>query len=181
MPPNDEFSVRHSLATWKWLLGPSNVLGVRRRIFSLFVTSIASQVLVGTVVVLSFLAAIHAQNLIAASNSANVCCGFYSCLGADVTFFWRQRRAYSIVERLERLFYDVERLADSSDAKSELIRASQMNRRMTRLQVCFGSAMVGSVWLQVCLTGRAYSPIWPMPESELGQLYVSFNNDHAIK
>ncbi|KAE8739683.1 Odorant receptor 35, partial [Frankliniella occidentalis] len=56
--------------------------------------------------------------------------------------------------------------------KSELIRASKLDRKMTRLQVYFGSAMVGSVWLQVCLTGRAYCPIWPMPESELGQLLV---------
>ncbi|XP_052129095.1 uncharacterized protein LOC127750741 [Frankliniella occidentalis] len=116
MPLKDDFSVRQSLSTWKWLLDPNTVLCVRRRIFSLFVASIASQMLVGSLVVLLFLGAAHGQNLIAASNSANVCCGFYSCLGADVTFFWRQRRAYSIVEQLELLYKDVERLAVTSDA-----------------------------------------------------------------
>ncbi|XP_034256385.1 uncharacterized protein LOC117654224 [Thrips palmi] len=155
------------LGFWIWLLRREGPRGLRQRIFAMFVCSMVPQVFVGVCAAMMGTAALLSADLVEASNPANMACGFYSCLGANVTFYRRRDRTLAILRDLQDVAKQIQKGADEDPViQKVLAHAHRMHRRMTNLQTYFGSAMIGSVWLTVLASGGLYCAVWPAPTSD---------------
>lgn len=65
--------------------------------------------MLAAVAAMSGVAAFLSVDLVEASNPANMCCGFYSCIGANVPFFLRRDRTVAILTDLRAVARETEK------------------------------------------------------------------------